>query len=102
MSKTTLFIDGENFLHKIEDILKSESKSKGFAGSVNLDFNKLFSDALKNLEISEKIFYGAKLHFNQETPKKSQDLIKAQRKLINNLKNQGFKYVMAGHVRGQK
>ena len=102
MSKTILLIDGENFLHKIEDVLKSESKAKGFADSINLDFDKLFTNVLKGWSISEKIFYGAKLHFNPETPKKSYELIKAQRKLINNLKNKSFKFVMAGHVRGQK
>lgn len=102
MSKNILFIDGENFLHKIEDILKKESKSKGFPKTVNLDFNKLLTGALKDLDPSRKIFYGAKLHFNPETPKKSQELIKAQRKLINNLKNQKFEFVMAGNVRGQK
>ena len=102
MSKTILFIDGENFLHKIEDVLKKESKTKGFPETVNLDFNKLLSGALKGLDPSRKIFYGAKLHFNTETPKKSQELIKAQRKLINNLKNQGFEFIMAGNVRGQK
>lgn len=102
MSKTILFIDGENFLHKIEDVLKKESKGQGFPETVNLDFNKLFSGALKGLDLSRKIFYGAKLHFNSETPKKSTQLIKAQRKLINNLKNQKFEFVMAGNVRGQK
>lgn len=97
-----MFVDGENFRHKIEEVLKTESKAKGFAESVNLDFNKLFSNALKGLVLSQKIFYGAKLHFNSETPKKSHELIRAQRKLINTLKIQGFEFVMAGHVRGQK
>lgn len=101
MSKTILFIDGENFLHKIEDVLKKESGSK-FTETVNLDFNKLFLNPLKGLDISRKIFYAAKLHFNPETPKKSQELIRTQRKLINNLKNQKFEFVMAGNVRGQK
>ncbi len=90
MSKTILFIDGENFLHEIEDVLKKESKEKGFPETVNLDFNKLFSGALKGLNPSRKIFYSAKLHFNTETLKKSRELIKAQRKLINNLRNQKF------------
>ncbi len=102
MSKTILFIDGENFLHKIEDVLEAESKARGVADIVNLDFNKLLSSALKGLNPTRKIFYGAKLHYNPETPKKSQELIKAQRKLINNLRNQKFEFIMAGNVRGQK
>ena len=102
MSKTILFIDGENFLHKIEDVLKAESKGKRVAEAVKLDFNKLLSNALKELNSTRKIFYGAKLHYNSETPKKSKELIRAQRKLINNLNKQGFEFVMAGNVRGQK
>jgi len=86
----------------IEDVLKKESKSKGFSETVNLDFNKLFAGVLRGLNPSRKIFYGAKLHFNPETPKKSKELIRAQRKLINNLNKQGFEFVMAGNVRGQK
>lgn len=102
MSKTVLFIDGENFLHKVEEVLEKVSKVKGFPETVNIDFNKLFSGALKGLNPSRKVFYGAKLHFNPQTLKKSQELIKAQRKLINNLKAQKFEFVMAGNVRGQK
>ena len=82
--------------------MEKHSKGKGFPETVNLDLNKLFSGALKGLDPSRKIFYGAKLHFNRETPKKSTELIKAQRKLINNLKNQKFEFIMAGNVRGQK
>lgn len=102
MPKTILFIDGENFLHKIEDVLESEAKIKGFPETIDLDFNKLLSAVLKGINPIRKIFYGAKLHFNPDTPKKSKELIRAQRKLINNLKKQGFEFVMAGNVRAQK
>ena len=102
MSKAILFIDGENFLHKVEDVLRAESKTQISSKAVDLDFNGLFSNALKGIKVSRKIFYGAKLHYNSETPQKSQQLIKFQRKLINNLKKQGIEFVMAGNVRGQK
>lgn|SRR3989338_4014675 len=102
MSKIILMVDGENFLHKVEDVLTTKDKSRGITNTVNINFNKLFSGALKGIKISNKVFYGAKLHFNPDTPKKSQELIKAQRKLINNLRQHKFEFIMAGNVRGQK
>lgn len=40
MSKTILFIDGENFLHKIEEILKKESVKFDNDEIVNINFKK--------------------------------------------------------------
>lgn len=102
MSKNILFIDGENFLHKIEEIIEKESKSKGLVKAIDIDLKRLFKKSLKYISISQKIFYGAKLHYHPETPRKSKELIKSQRKLINNLKKQGYDFIMAGNVRGQK
>lgn len=102
MLKTILFIDGENFLHKIEEIIEKDSKGKGLAKAIEINLNKLFEKPLKEISISQKIFYGAKLHYHSDTPRKSKELIKAQRKLINNLKKQGLEFVMAGNVRGQR
>jgi len=102
MSKCILFIDGENFLHKIEEVLQEEGviKDKTELHSINLE--GLFNESLKGLNISRKIFYGAKLHFHEETKKKSEQLIKSQRKLRNNLVNLGYEFIIAGNVRGQK
>ncbi len=68
----------------------------------SLDFNKIFELPLKDFKISRKIFYSAKLHFYPETKEKSIELINNQRKLKNNLIKQGFEFIMAGNVRGQK
>ncbi|HET7713335.1 MAG TPA: NYN domain-containing protein, partial [Patescibacteria group bacterium] len=100
MSKCILFIDGENFLHKIEEILKQESKDK--ADLTLIDTGKLFSESLRGYDISRKIFYAARLHLYPDTKKKSEELIKLQRKLRNNLTAQGYEFVIAGNVRAQK
>lgn len=102
MSQTLLFIDGENFINKIEEVLKSKNIKKKKIDITKIDFNILFNNALKDFKISKKIFYAAKLHFHPQTKNKSEELIKSQRKLRNTLINQKFKFVMAGHVRGQK
>ena len=102
MPNTILFIDGENFIFKVEQALKEQgiSRHKVDLASINLD--KLFRQSLKGFDISRKIFYNARLHFYKDTPKKSEELIKLQRKLRNTLVNQGYEFVIAGNVRAQK
>lgn len=102
MSKIILFIDGENFLHKIEDVLKKESVKFRKDQIVNINFKKLFESPLKGVKVTSKIFYVAKLHQHPDTRKKSEELIKLQRKLRNNLVNLGYKFIIAGNVRAQK
>jgi len=102
MEQTILFIDGENFIYKIEEVLKSKNVKKESIDIASLDFNKFFELPLRDFKINRKIFYSAKLHFYPETKDKSNELIKNQRKLKNNLIKQGFEYITAGNVRGQK
>lgn len=102
MSKIILFIDGENFLHKIEEVLKKKGIAKVKVDLASMDFNKLFKEALKGFFISRKIFYTARLHLHSETKRKSEQLIKFQRKLRNQLLKLGYEFVIAGHVRAQK
>lgn len=71
MSKCILFIDGENFLYKIEDVLNQESKDKSIINTANVDFDKLFESPLQGLKPLKKIFYAAKLHEYPATKKKS-------------------------------
>jgi len=101
MSKCILFIDGENFLHKVEEVLKEKGIDKRKADLASIDLNKLFQDPLKGFSISRKIIYVARLHFHQKTRKKSEELIKFQRRLRNNLVNQGYEFIIAGNVRAQ-
>jgi len=102
MSKSILFIDGENFLHKVEEVLKEEGIDKYSVDLGSIDLNKLFKEPLKNFDISRKIFYVSRLHVHPETKKKSLELIKFQRKLRNSLVKQGYEFVIAGNVRAQK
>jgi len=102
MSKCILFIDGENLFHKVEEILKEEGIDKAAVDLASLDLNKLFREALKGFTISRKIFYVARLHLHPDTKKKSEGLIRAQRKLRNRLVGEGYEFVIAGNVRAQK
>lgn len=102
MAKCVLFIDGENFLYKVEDVLKSEGIDKAKVDLALIDLVKLFTEALKGFNISRKIFYVSKLHLHPDTIRKSEELIRTQRKLRNNLLKIGYEFVIAGNVRAQK
>ena len=102
MPACTLFIDGENFLHKVEDVLNKEGISKNKVDLALIDLNKLFEMPLKGFRLSRKIFYVARLHLHPDTRRKSKELIKSQRKLRNELVRQGYEFIIAGNVRAQK
>ena len=102
MSKTILLIDGENFLHKIEEVLRKESVKFDKYEIVNINLKKLFEFPLKGVRVTSKLFYVARLHHHPDTKKKSEELIKLQRKLRNNLVHQGYEFIIAGNVRAQK
>jgi uncharacterized LabA/DUF88 family protein len=101
MSKTIAFIDGENFRHKVEEVLKTGHKDLSSVDFAEIDLLGLLDKVLKKYKISEKRYYGAKIRQHSDTPKKSQELIILQRRLKTNLEKQGFTYIIAGNVRAQ-
>lgn len=102
MSKCVLVIDGENFLHKVEEVLKERGIDKNKVDLASIDLSRLFKEPLKGFTLSRKIFYTARLHSHPSTKRKSEELIKLQRKLRNHLVKQGYEFVIAGNVRAQK
>lgn len=75
---------------------------KNVAGLARIDLNKLLTEPLRGFSATRKIFYASRLRFRPETKKKSNELIKFQRTIRNNLIHQGFEFVLAGNVRAQK
>lgn len=102
MPKCVLFIDGENFLHKVEEVLKKENINKKKTDLAFINLSKLLKEPLKGLTVTRKIFYVSRIRYNEETKKKSLELISFQRKLRNNLVSCGFEFIIAGNVRSQK
>ena len=106
MSDTTLFIDGENLKHYIKRVFRENDVDDENSTILKIDLSKLLIDkALKEIKVSKKIYYSAKLREYREykeTIKKSKELIKKQRILKTNLEKQGFEFVMSGNVRPQK
>ncbi len=99
--KVQLFIDGENFLYKIEDALTSQGIDKIKVSIENIDLKRLFKLAFPDLKIDTHNFYSARLQFHKQSAKKSKELILKQRVLKTNLEKQGFEFILAGNVRPQ-
>ncbi len=97
MQKTILFIDGENFLAKMREVLKER---RTHAKLHCYDFAGLFDKVLAGVGVERKIFYLARLKEHPETREKSKQLIEAQRLLKTHLEKQGFEIIIAGRVRG--
>src|SRR3990167_3147067 len=101
MLNTILFIDGENFRHKVEDVVKEEGIDKNTIDFPSIDIQHLVKSVLNDFSIKTKQFYAARLKEYKETLKKSKELIAIQRRLKTNLEKQGFDFIIAGNVRAQ-
>ncbi len=97
--QTILFIDGENFIKKLQAVLKQEEQTVIEAYLYN--FKGLIDKVLQGITIDKKIFYFARLKEHPETREKSRQLIESQRRLKRHLEEQGFTVILSGRVRGQ-
>lgn len=95
---TILYIDGQNFRGKLEQVFKAEKKRK--PDLAQFDFQGLFDRVLKGISVSEKRIYFAKLHKHPDTPEKSEQLVEERRALKLHLEATGFTYITSGNVRG--
>lgn len=102
MNQTILFIDGENFIFKIEQVLKRNKIKLDEFDISTCRFDELIATALQGIKVSKKFFYIARLHMHASDTEKSGELIKDQKELQETLTKQGFKIVVAGNVRAQK
>jgi len=100
---SSLFIDGENLRHYIEDVLEQNGHKSKKINDVNLP--KLLNNVLKGIDVKKRIFYSAKLHIYREYSRyleKSKDLILKQRVLKTSLEKNGYEFIISGHVRAFK
>lgn len=97
--ESILFIDGRNFIGKIEAVLNLHNKKGADLSIYNFLglFNKVLSDS--DIKIDKKIFYISKLIRHPETKEKSEELIQKQRSLKSNLEKHNFEVIFAGRVR---
>jgi hypothetical protein len=96
--ESILFVDGRNFINKIEVVLR-ENKIKSIDYSL-YNFGGLMDKVLTGIKVDRRLFYFGKLVKHSETLEKSAKLIENQRKLKTSLEKQGFEIVIAGRIRG--
>ena len=101
MSKTILYIDGENIRHYLKSVLVAEGIGEKDFNLENFDLSTLFDQVLQGLVVAEKRYYAAKLRFHKDTPSKSNELILKQRIQKSNLEASGIKFILGGNVRAQ-
>jgi uncharacterized LabA/DUF88 family protein len=99
-----MYIDGENFLFKVADILQQSKIIKEKSDITKLKLSYIKNETLEMHKINSVQFYAAKLHQysnSKSLEKKSGILIESQRRLKRYLENDGVKFIMSGHVRLQ-
>lgn len=101
MKKTVLFIDGENFVAKVEKVVEQEGIGFDKVDIMKIRIKELIQSVFKEQNIDESRFYSGKLKVHPDTKEKSQYLISKQRALKTTLEKEGFTFVIAGNVRGQ-
>lgn len=99
--KAQLFIDGENFIYKVEDALLKQGINKHEVSIENINLFELLHIALPDYNFNKLRYYSAKLQFHPEFYVKSKELILKPRILKTNLEKQGFEFILAGNVRPQ-
>lgn len=102
MSKTILYIDGENLKHYLKSVLKNSGLNNSKLNLENFNYGKLFDLVLKGLDISEKRYYSAKIRFHEENADQSKKLILKQRIQKTNLEKCGIQVIIGGNVRPQE
>lgn len=103
--KTILYVDGENFLFKVADILKANGSIRHKPEITKFYFSRLLKSALSEHNVNEVRFYAAKLHQHNNTRallEQSKKVIESQRRLKRSLMNDGVNFIISGHVRLQE
>jgi uncharacterized LabA/DUF88 family protein len=97
MSKTHLYIDGQNFLARIRSILRRRGVID--VDITRYDFWGLLNHVFKNEKVDLATIYFAKLRAEERTKEKSEELIEREAALKLHLEQQGIRYVTGGMVR---
>lgn len=100
--KTIVYIDGENFLHRVEDVLKSRTLIQKKEEIIRLDITTLFQDIFPEYQL-ELRYYGTKIRTHDITDPTVLDrakvMVESQRRLKRNLENQGCAFIISGSLR---
>jgi uncharacterized LabA/DUF88 family protein len=102
MSSIIVYIDGENFLHKIKSILKTSYQNYSPQLLTKIKLKHLIPSIFPHDKIDQIRYYAAKIHTHPQTQEKSKELIQFQRVFKSNLEKQSILFIKSGNVRAQE
>lgn len=103
--KRLILIDGENLIHGLRNLGGSEDKKLPREKLIGFPFRKLLNEVLEDEEKAQIFFYGARLkqfHEDKKIFKKTQEIIKWQSHIVNDLQKQGIQFVKVGNLRARE
>ena len=102
-NRTIVYIDGENLIHQVLDVLKEDKLLSDRSELISFDLRGLLVSALEDLgKIDEIRYYGTRLreyHDNAEVLARSQKKIKWSARWTNLLKAQHIEYIKSGSLK---
>ena len=98
-SKTHLYIDGQNFVRRIREVLRRRGVQD--IDLTQYDLWGLLNHVFKTVDVSLASIYLARVIPHKETAEKSEELVTREAALKEKLESQGFRYVVAGAVRAR-
>ena len=101
--KTVVYIDGENFLHRVEDSLKDAKIIKKKEEILHLRVRELLRKSLGDTKLDEIRYYGTKIRtydIKDETfLDHAKKMVESQRRFKRDLLNQKIDFIVAGSLR---
>jgi hypothetical protein len=101
--KTIIYIDGENFLHRVAHVLKAKSIITHKIEITHLSAAKLLKDLFPDASSIEIKYYGTKLRSrgidDEILHQKAVEMVESQRRLKRDLERQHISFITSGNLR---
>jgi uncharacterized LabA/DUF88 family protein len=101
--KAIVYVDGENFLHRVEDCLKAVQKIRSKLDITHFELRNLLTSLLSDFGELEIRYYGTKIKIGDITDKQTrlhaEAMVESQRRFKRALVNQQVGFVIAGNLR---
>ncbi len=102
-NRAIVYIDGENFIHRIEDALKAKKFIKKKEEITHFAVRELLKPILSEYKKLEIRYYGTKIRLHDISDPKvlehAKVMVESQRRFKRNLLNQNIEFIVAGSLR---
>lgn len=102
-SRVIIYVDGENFLHRVEEVLKDSKIIKEKTQIINFSLRKLLRQVIPEYSKPEIRYYGTRVHISglkeSKVLERAEAIAESQRRLKRDLTNQNITFITAGSLR---